>query len=156
MIIPLLTQHYVLLQRNFIYTALIRTKRLVVIVGTRKALAIGVKNKKTQLCYTSLRHRLGQGLITHIPITPLDLIKNRKELSSVSLLQESKPAGLPIKYFLRKPFLSAIPSTLRVCSRWCIHKNCSTKNWHFRQPQLRNFDLFCRSMVLAQFASRGD
>ena len=57
-IIPLLTQHYLLLQRNLIYTAVTRGKRLVVLVGTRKALAIGVKNDKTQKRYTYLQHRL--------------------------------------------------------------------------------------------------
>ena len=57
-IIPLLTQHYLLLQRNLIYTAVTRGKRLVVLVGTRRALAIGVKNDKTQKRYTYLQHRL--------------------------------------------------------------------------------------------------
>jgi len=50
--------YYVLLQRNLIYTAVTRGRRLVVIVGTKKALAIGVKNDKTQKRYTYLRYRL--------------------------------------------------------------------------------------------------
>ncbi|MGD9018440.1 MAG: ATP-binding domain-containing protein [Desulfobacterales bacterium] len=41
-VIPVLTQHYVLLQRNLIYTAITRGKRLVVLVGNRKALALAV------------------------------------------------------------------------------------------------------------------
>jgi exodeoxyribonuclease V alpha subunit len=57
-IIPILTQHYVLLQRNLIYTAVTRGKNLVVLVGTRKAMAIGVKKDKTQKRYTYLRYRL--------------------------------------------------------------------------------------------------
>jgi len=57
-IIPILTQHYVLLQRNLIYTAVTRGRKLVVIVGTKKALAVGVKNDKTQRRYTYLRYRL--------------------------------------------------------------------------------------------------
>jgi len=57
-IIPILTHHYVLLQRNLIYTALTRGRKLVVMVGTKKALAIGVKNDKTQKRYTYLRYRL--------------------------------------------------------------------------------------------------
>ncbi|MFH1623824.1 MAG: ATP-dependent RecD-like DNA helicase [Pseudomonadota bacterium] len=65
-IIPLLTQHYVLLQRNLIYTAVTRAKKLVVIVGTRKALAIGVKNDKTQKRYTYLKHRLSGWLSNKI------------------------------------------------------------------------------------------
>jgi len=57
-IIPILTQHYILLQRNLIYTGVTRGKKLVVIVGTKRALAIGVKNDKTQKRYTYLKNRL--------------------------------------------------------------------------------------------------
>ena len=57
-IIPLLTQHYALLQRNLVYTALTRGRTLAVIVGSRKALAIAVRNNKTQHRYTSLKQRL--------------------------------------------------------------------------------------------------
>jgi len=57
-IVPVLTQHYILLQRNLIYTAVTRAQRLLVMVGTRKALAIGVKNDRTQKRYTGLRDRL--------------------------------------------------------------------------------------------------
>ncbi len=57
-VIPIVTQHYILLQRNLIYTAVTRGKKLVVMVGTRKALAIGVKNDKTQKRYTYLKERL--------------------------------------------------------------------------------------------------
>jgi exodeoxyribonuclease V alpha subunit len=57
-IIPILTQHYILLQRNLIYTAVTRGKNLVVIVGSRKAMAIGVNNNKTEQRYTRLRYRL--------------------------------------------------------------------------------------------------
>ena len=57
-VIPVLTQHYVLLQRNLIYTAVTRGRNLVVMVGTRKALAMGVNNDKTQKRFTYLKHRL--------------------------------------------------------------------------------------------------
>jgi len=57
-IIPVLTQHYILLQRNLIYTAVTRGKQLVILVGTRKALAIAVNNDKTQQRYTRLKDRL--------------------------------------------------------------------------------------------------
>jgi len=57
-VIPVLTQHYILLQRNLIYTAVTRGRKLVVMVGTRRALAMGVKNDKTQNRFTYLRHRL--------------------------------------------------------------------------------------------------
>ncbi len=57
-VIPVLTQHYILLQRNLIYTAVTRGRKLVVMVGTRKAFAIGVNNDKTQKRFTYLKHRL--------------------------------------------------------------------------------------------------
>jgi exodeoxyribonuclease V alpha subunit len=43
-IIPVLTQHYVMLQRNLLYTGVTRGKRLVVLVGQKKAVAIAVRN----------------------------------------------------------------------------------------------------------------
>ena len=57
-IVPVLTQHYILLQRNLIYTAVTRGRKLVVMVGSRKALTIGVKSWKTVHRYTRLRERL--------------------------------------------------------------------------------------------------
>ena len=57
-ILPLLTSHYMMLQRNLIYTAITRGRDLVVIVGSRKALAIAVRNEKTQDRFTFLRQRL--------------------------------------------------------------------------------------------------
>lgn len=61
-VIPILSQHYVLLQRNLIYTAVTRGKKLVVIVGGKKALAMGIKNSKTMRRYTYLSERLKSGL----------------------------------------------------------------------------------------------
>ena len=57
-IIPILTQHYVLLQRNLIYTGVTRGRKLVVLVGTKRALAVGIHNDKTRKRYTYLTHRL--------------------------------------------------------------------------------------------------
>jgi exodeoxyribonuclease V alpha subunit len=57
-VIPVLPQHYILLQRNLIYTAVTRGRNLVVMVGTRKALAMGIHNDKTQRRFTNLRYRL--------------------------------------------------------------------------------------------------
>jgi exodeoxyribonuclease V alpha subunit len=57
-IVPVLTQHYLLLRRNLLYTAVTRAKRLVVLIGTKKALAIAVKNADTRKRYTGLRARL--------------------------------------------------------------------------------------------------
>ena len=57
-VLPLLTQHYMLLQRNLLYTAITRAKQMVVIVGTRKAMAMAVKNDKIAARWTALRERL--------------------------------------------------------------------------------------------------
>lgn len=57
-VIPVLTQHYLLLQRNLIYTAITRGKRLVYLVGTRKALSIAIRNNKPRERYTMLAQRL--------------------------------------------------------------------------------------------------
>ena len=57
-VIPILTQHYVLLQRNLLYTGVTRGRKLVVLVGTKKAIAIAVKNNKTEKRYTLLKDRL--------------------------------------------------------------------------------------------------
>ena len=57
-VIPVHTQHHVLLQRNLIYTGITLGRKLVVMVGTRKALAIAVKNNKTRKRYTRLTQRL--------------------------------------------------------------------------------------------------
>jgi exodeoxyribonuclease V alpha subunit len=57
-ILPLITQHYVMLQRNLLYTAITRAKKLVVLIGTKKALAIALKNNKPQLRRSGLANRL--------------------------------------------------------------------------------------------------
>jgi exodeoxyribonuclease V alpha subunit len=60
-IIPVLTQHYLLLQRNLLYTGITRGKKLVILVGTKKALSIAVRNNKQQQRYTLLKERLISG-----------------------------------------------------------------------------------------------
>lgn len=57
-VIPLTMQHFVMLQRNLLYTAVTRGKRLVVLVGSPKALAIAVKNNKITKRYGLLSQRL--------------------------------------------------------------------------------------------------
>ncbi len=57
-VVPVLTQHYVLLQRNLLYTAVTRGRRLVVLVGTRRALALAVKNASQRRRCTALERRL--------------------------------------------------------------------------------------------------
>jgi len=57
-VIPLSTQHYPMLLRNLVYTGVTRGKRLVVLVGQRKALAIAVKGKRARRRWSKLREWL--------------------------------------------------------------------------------------------------
>ena len=57
-IVPVHTQHYIMLQRNLLYTALTRGKRLVVLVGSKRALARAVGQQDTAKRWTMLRQRL--------------------------------------------------------------------------------------------------
>jgi exodeoxyribonuclease V alpha subunit len=57
-IIPLTTQHYMLLRRNLLYTAMTRGKELVIIVGGLKALQMAVENRTVEKRYTYLAHKI--------------------------------------------------------------------------------------------------
>ncbi len=57
-VIPLATQHYLLLQRNLVYTGVTRGRQLVVLAGQRKALALAIRNNRTQQRFTGLLARL--------------------------------------------------------------------------------------------------
>jgi exodeoxyribonuclease V alpha subunit len=54
-VIPLTTQHYTMLARNLLYTGVTRGKRLVVLIGQRRALAIAVRNRNTRRRWSKLR-----------------------------------------------------------------------------------------------------
>jgi exodeoxyribonuclease V alpha subunit len=58
-VIPITTSHYVMLQRNLLYTAVTRGKRLVVLVGSAKALAIAIRNARPIDRWTGLAARCG-------------------------------------------------------------------------------------------------
>jgi exodeoxyribonuclease V alpha subunit len=55
-----MTQHFVLLQRNLLYTAITRGKNLVILIGTKKALAIALRNNKPKKRLSGLAFRLVQ------------------------------------------------------------------------------------------------
>ncbi len=57
-ILPVVTQHYLLLQRNLIYTGITRAKKRMVLIGTKKAVAMAIRNDKPQRRYTLLSERL--------------------------------------------------------------------------------------------------
>jgi exodeoxyribonuclease V alpha subunit len=59
-VIPLTTQHYPMLQRNLVYTGVTRGKRLVVLIGQRRALAIAVKGSRARRRWSKLREWLGR------------------------------------------------------------------------------------------------
>lgn len=59
-VLPILTAHYIMLQRNLLYTAITRAKELCVLVGSRRALAIAVNNDKVAHRFTALDWRLQQ------------------------------------------------------------------------------------------------
>ncbi len=57
---PFYLQHFIMLQRNLIYTAIMRGKKLVVLVGTKQALAIAIRNNKVPERYSHLAALLRQ------------------------------------------------------------------------------------------------
>jgi exodeoxyribonuclease V alpha subunit len=57
-VIPCVTQHYMLLARNVLYTGITRGKRVVVLIGQRKAIQIAINNNKPAHRYTKLAERL--------------------------------------------------------------------------------------------------
>ncbi len=60
-VVPLTTQHYMMLRRNLLYTAVTRGRRLVVLVGSRKALELALKRAETGERWSGLAWRLGGG-----------------------------------------------------------------------------------------------
>lgn len=61
-IIPVLTQHFKMLYRNLIYTGLTRARKLGVLVGTRKALAMAIRQQDTSKRQTALRELLQESI----------------------------------------------------------------------------------------------
>ena len=57
-VMPIMMNHFVMLQRNLIYTGITRAKKVLVIVGTKKALAYAVKNVTVTKRNTLLKERL--------------------------------------------------------------------------------------------------
>lgn len=62
-IVPIMTQHYALLQRNLLYTAITRGQRLVILIGTQKALGIALKNDKPRWRLSKLAVRLNPNVV---------------------------------------------------------------------------------------------
>lgn len=59
-VIPVATQHYMMLQRNLLYTGITRGKKLVVLIGQKQAIALAVKNTKANMRVTQLAFRINE------------------------------------------------------------------------------------------------
>ena len=62
-VMPLTTQHYMMLQRNLLYTAITRARELVILVGTKQALGMAVRNNRVAERHTTLSQRIRAGLV---------------------------------------------------------------------------------------------
>ena len=62
-VMPLTTQHYMMLQRNLLYTAITRARELVVLAGTKQALGMAVRNNRVAERHTTLSQRIRAGLV---------------------------------------------------------------------------------------------
>ena len=82
-VIPVLTQHYAMLQRNLLYTGVTRGKRLVVLAGQKKAVAIAVRNGSGRRRWSKLDEWLGdQKDVTAAPRTADGLARAGRVTSS--------------------------------------------------------------------------
>ncbi len=59
-VMPIVTQHYTMLQRNLLYTAITRARKLCVLAGSRRAISMAVRNNKVAQRFTALEWRLGK------------------------------------------------------------------------------------------------
>ncbi|MXX15025.1 MAG: ATP-dependent RecD-like DNA helicase [Gemmatimonadetes bacterium] len=66
-VMPLTTQHYMMLQRNLLYTAITRARELVVLAGTKQALGMAVRNNRVAERHTTLSQRIRAGLV-EVPV----------------------------------------------------------------------------------------
>ena len=60
-VVPLLTTHYMMLQRNLLYTAVTRAQKLVVLVGSPRAIGIAIRSDQARERYSGLAQRLLSG-----------------------------------------------------------------------------------------------
>jgi exodeoxyribonuclease V alpha subunit len=82
-VIPVLTQHYAMLQRNLLYTGVTRGKQLVVLVGQTKAVAIAVRNASGRRRWSKLNEWLAA--TTAVNPAPFGRPSTRSDMASVPL-----------------------------------------------------------------------
>ena len=63
-VMPITTQHYIMLQRNLLYTAVTRARRAVILVGTKKAIAMAVRNDRSAVRYSGLASRIKSAVMS--------------------------------------------------------------------------------------------
>ncbi|MEM1348836.1 MAG: AAA family ATPase, partial [Myxococcota bacterium] len=63
-VLPVVTQHFIMLQRNLLYTAITRARELVILIGTQRAVGIAVRNTDARSRYTRLVERLREAAQT--------------------------------------------------------------------------------------------
>ena len=64
-ILPLMSQHYLMLQRNLLYTAMTRARKLLILLGERKAVRMAVENYRMEPRYGKLETVLKQECVKH-------------------------------------------------------------------------------------------
>ena len=62
-VIPLNTEHFIMLQRNLLYTGITRGKKLVVVIGSEKAVRLAINNNRISRRYTNLKSILRQNKV---------------------------------------------------------------------------------------------
>jgi exodeoxyribonuclease V alpha subunit len=90
-VIPVMTQHYAMLQRNLLYTGVTRGKRLVVLVGQKKAVAIAVRNVSGRRRWSKLQEWLNPGPSLSQPIGA----STAPDIGHRPLDRAARPAGKP-------------------------------------------------------------
>jgi exodeoxyribonuclease V alpha subunit len=85
-ILPLYMQHYLMLSRNLLYTGLTRAKKLAIVIGAKKAIAIALNQTNQQQRYTSLQQRLAK--------TPEELSRLGRNFYAIALPWMSNSSGL--------------------------------------------------------------
>ena len=139
MVLPVTTQHFTMLQRNLVYTGITRGKRLVVIVGQRKAMAIAVKGNQTRRRWSKLRtgplkqaltmtRRIASnppGCETYLKIQA-GRVKKRRETNQLDLLRKGRG---PHPRLSRRPNRRRGPS-LRPIGDWPTDHLLDALNLH--------------------------
>jgi exodeoxyribonuclease V alpha subunit len=111
-VIPMLTQHYAMLQRNLLYTGVTRGKRLVVLVGQKKAIAIAVRNVSGRRRWSKLMEWLSADAEASTDTIPEDLAALRRAVRSLEHPDLAAPLGNMLGNPI-KPILDVLPIPAR-------------------------------------------